>query len=411
VFTSDVPILVTQAIANKATNAFAVTSAVSAETAFAFSQRKEPSRSYISFTILNRNDTSARVRLRSIDDSGETAAQVSVVVEPNSSLTRSFNELLSDSQIDGFIHISSDVPVFISALETSADNTMLANLPALRLQQGYNPPTSTQLRLTGTVRRNGTGVPGVRIQLSGALNVALFTNTAGAYVQRVTPGQYTVEPSDPSYVFFPFSRTVTITEDDGVGNDFEASLVGPAPRPTLLSISPATAESRLGPNATPLLLTAAGTDFIPGAKLLLGSVEVPTQFVSTTLLTASIPANLLEVGGTILVSVQNPAPSLGMSEKLPLSIVSPIPTLNSIDPVSVTLSSAPVSISLIGENFAPNSIFELTPPCASIFVTSRISSEIGTLSINPQCAGTYYLRVRTPEPGGGTSQTLGLTVN
>jgi hypothetical protein len=53
----------------------------------------------------------------------------------------------------------------------------------------------------------------------------------------------------------------------------------------------------------------------------------------------------------------------------------------------------------------------LTPPCASIFVTSRISSEIGTLSINPQCAGTYYLRVRTPEPGGGTSQTLGLTVN
>src|SRR6185436_7716335 len=138
-------------------------------------------RFFIGLTILNQNPESAHVRLRSILDDGTTVAQVSVTLNPFASMTRSFNDFLSDDQIDGFIYISSDVPIFASALESSTDNTLLANLPAMHSRPEYSPPTPFQFRIKGAVRRSGIGVGGVKVRLSGPINLSPVTNQAGAY--------------------------------------------------------------------------------------------------------------------------------------------------------------------------------------------------------------------------------------
>jgi hypothetical protein len=254
-------------------------------------------------------------------------------------------------------------------------------------------------------------VAGLKVQLGGQANLSLFTDPAGMYLQTVAPGQYTIEPTDSRYLFFPPSRAVTIVQDDSIGNDFEGFLNGPSPKPALLSISPTTTEVRLTPNASPLFLTAAGSDFVPGAKLFLNNVAVPTQFVSETSLTASIPATSLEAGGALQVFVENPSPSFGPSGTVTLTVNNVGPILNSVDPASLTFDPAiPTPLTLSGLNFGPSSIFELTGPCAVVFVSNRISTDSAVLTLRPQCAGTYYVRVRTPPPGGGVSQTLPIMV-
>jgi hypothetical protein len=119
------------------------------------------------------------------------------------------------------------------------------------------------------------------------------------------------------------------------------------------------------------------------------------------------------VGGVQQITVRNPSPSLGSSGAVPLSVQNPAPVLHAIEPGALAFngSSGSSSVTLRGENFVSSSMFELTPPCASVFSTHRIDGETATLSINLQCAGMYSVRVRTPQPGGGDSQTLTITVN
>jgi IPT/TIG domain-containing protein len=334
-----------------------------------------------------------------------------VNLAPNASMTRSFDEFVSDDAIDGFIYVSSDVPTVASALENNATKTLLANVPTMHARAGYNPPTSSQLRITGTVRRTGNTVGGVKIQITGSANTTLFTAQSGAYVQRVSPGRYTIEPVDAGYVFFPPTRTITITEDDSIGNDFDAALIGPSPRPTLLSISPSTIDINLSGEGSPLLLTATGSDFVPGSKLFLDNVPVATGFISTTTLSAYIPQSFFQMGGTIQVSVRNPDPTFGPSGSLPLAVNNPIPVLASIEPAEVKYNPGlPATVMLVGQNFTPNSIFELTPPCVSVFVSNRLSAETAQVKISLHCAGEYQVRARTPAPGGGSSQVLTFTV-
>jgi hypothetical protein len=171
-------------------------------------------------------------------------------------------------------------------------------------------------------------------------------------------------------------------------------------------------DMNLSGEGSPVVLTATGADFVPGAKLYLDNVPIETTVISSTSLSAVINSTFFQAGGTIQVSVRNPDPSLGPSGSLPLAINNPLPVIASIEPASLAFNpGVPATVTIVGQNFAPNSVFELTPPCVSVFVTNRISAQITEMKIHLQCAGTYSVRVLTPAPGGGNSETLTFTVN
>lgn len=93
--------------------------------------------------------------------------------------------------------------------------------------------------------------------------------------------------------------------DNVVINDYSAS----NPVPSLSGMSPNSATA----GASTLTITLTGSNFISSSVALWNGNPLTTTFVSTTQLTASVPAGFLSAAGTALVTVSSPAPGGGTS--------------------------------------------------------------------------------------------------
>src|SRR5690606_22087266 len=108
----------------------------------------------------------------------------------------------------------------------------------------------------------------------------------------------------------------------------------PAPVPSILSLTPDSVEAGSGA----FTLTVDGTGFVSGSTVLWNGAERPTTFVSSTRLTAAIPASDVTAIGSASVIVSNPAPGGGLSNELTFEITppsNPVPIVTSLSPASV----------------------------------------------------------------------------
>src|SRR5207247_4217692 len=126
-------------------------------------------------------------------------------------------------------------------------------------------------------------------------------------------------------------------------------------------------------------------------------------------------------GGVRGVSVSNPAPTLASSDMLPLFVSNPAPVIASINAGPITYNNAnpgetsflPLIINLA--DCSPDSVAWVNPPCDTngfrkAQITTRISSTQIVATIPIRCTGAYGIQVRTPQPGGGVSNTATLSV-
>lgn len=122
------------------------------------------------------------------------------------------------------------------------------------------------------------------------------------------------------------SGTLTIAEQTFTVTQAGAT---PNPVPNLTALSPATVLV----GSSNFALTVTGANFVSGAVVRWNDAERPTSFVSSTVLTAQIPASDVANVGTASVRVVNPAPGGGASNALSLTInscsyVVQVPTLS-----------------------------------------------------------------------------------
>src|SRR5438093_1999640 len=110
----------------------------------------------------------------------------------------------------------------------------------------------------------------------------------------------------------------------GSSNAVSLSIVNPVPRVT--SLAPATAVA--GSDTFSLIVN--GSNFLPGSLIQWNRNSRTTTFVSSTQLTATIPAGDVAVVGNVQISVLNPPPGGGSSNSLLFSIVNPAPVINSL---------------------------------------------------------------------------------
>ena len=89
------------------------------------------------------------------------------------------------------------------------------------------------------------------------------------------------------------------------------------PVPTITNISP---ESRHtgDPGFT---LNVTGTDFIDGSLIKWDLTTLSTQYITTTQLTAEVPASYLETPGQVSITVENPPPGGGTSNAVTFTIL------------------------------------------------------------------------------------------
>src|SRR5260370_1663361 len=96
--------------------------------------------------------------------------------------------------------------------------------------------------------------------------------------------------------------TATATDPNGNTSEFSAAVQLPTPLPSITSLSPALTTEGAGS----LTLTVTGTNFVGTSGVFGNGAPQATTFVSSTQLSAALPAALTADTRTLPVTVQNP---------------------------------------------------------------------------------------------------------
>jgi hypothetical protein len=118
------------------------------------------------------------------------------------------------------------------------------------------------------------------------------------------------------------------------------------PPPILDSLAPSTAIA----GAADFSVTVSGQEFVPSAVVWWDGQALVTTYVSSTQLTAIVPAGLATSVGTFDVVVQQEGST---SNILPFTVVGPV--LDGLSPSSAQAGSPGITITATGTNFLPDS--------------------------------------------------------
>jgi uncharacterized protein (TIGR03437 family) len=137
-----------------------------------------------------------------------------------------------------------------------------------------------------------------------------------------------------------------------------------------------------------------------------------TQFVSSTQLSATIPASDLTVATTANVTVFNPTPGGGTSNALPFDVQAPsgVPVLTTLNPNFAIAGKQAFILNVLGSGFVPNSVVLWNGASRlTQFVNSgQLQAQIPASDI--QFAGTASVQVLNLPPGGGLSLARVFTI-
>ncbi|NLE44894.1 MAG: DUF11 domain-containing protein [Chloroflexi bacterium] len=203
--------------------------------------------------------------------------------------------------------------------------------------------------------------------------------------------------------------TVVVVNEVGIATDtHQIGIDNPLPVVTAVA-----------PNSQPvygagLTLVVTGSQFADGAVVRYGGEDRPTTFVGRHTLAATIGASDLVTPGTRAVSVYNPAPGGGVStDTVTFTVANRIPVLTSIEPETVTVGSADVSLTVGGDWFTAGGNGSIVRVDGQPLDTTFVSRNQLTVTIpaaNLDAAGLITVSVYNPAPGGGVSGVLTFAV-
>jgi hypothetical protein len=252
------------------------------------------------------------------------------------------------------------VPVDLAAFEGVAPITVVT--PGLANSNSVNFPI---VAVAPTISTKGDGIspttavagsPGFTMTVNGdgfilTSQLTGFTGATTTYVSLnqlkvnvpasaiAVPGPYVLRVQSPGAapgappLLSPQAPVFTVT----------------APGPAITGLTPASVLVG-GPEFT---LTVNGSNFVPTATVNWNGQPLVTKSVSTTQLTAQVPATLIASAGTAKITVVNDASAA--SNELPLPISSSlVPTLSSLSPSSTTPGGAAFNLTVNGVGFTSN---------------------------------------------------------
>jgi uncharacterized repeat protein (TIGR01451 family) len=157
-----------------------------------------------------------------------------------------------------------------------------------------------------------------------------------------------------------------------------------APAPAVTSIAPAFVQA----GSSSFTLTVNGSGFATNSAVQLNSISLPTTLVSSTQLTATVPASAVASLGWAWVNVTNPAPGGGTSGNLPLttySVVSLDINRMAYDPYTRKLYA---TIPSTATQVTGNSLVAIDPTTGSLSTPLNIGS--GPNRISESSDGQYF---------------------
>jgi hypothetical protein len=169
---------------------------------------------------------------------------------------------------------------------------------------------------------------------------------------------------------------------------------GGSPAPTLTSLSPANVYA----NGPTLTLTLNGTNFVSGSIAYFSFNPLTTTFVSSTQLTAVVPASDIGYPGSDYVEVVNPDGSTSTS--ILFNIVGLDPSINSASPTSLVSGSAPSPVILTGGNFMSGATVLWNGKAQPTTYLNVNQIQFTPTKAQLAAASIAQLSVSNPAPGG-----------
>lgn len=172
---------------------------------------------------------------------------------------------------------------------------------------------------------------------------------------------------------------------------------------------------RLDPPAVPvgsegLVLSVEGEHFGATSSLRIGETLVPITVVSPQRLQARIPAPLVARARSLEVRVTDAALGGGTSNGLPLSVTNPAPEVTGVEAAPLKVGGPPIPLTVRGRGFRPESVVHI----GGTALATRYQTGAELTAVIPPASlatpGELPVTVVTPEPGGGTSNAVGLSV-
>jgi len=321
------------------------------------------------------------------------------------------------SEVKDLSSVSADLGVTIVPTGSGTTGTNTTYTTTIR---NAGPSTSTSIALTASTPLTGTlvsVVPSVgTCNSSGAIACNLGSLSSGAsatvtfVISQQTLGTSTLSvqvmgsENDPNPANNQAVSSVTIS-----GSDYN-------PAPTIISVTPAAILAGSGDTE----ITVTGTGFTSASSIVLGGVALSTNQISSTVLTAVVPAGSLTSLGWSTVSVSTLGPGGGSSAPFPLTVFSVIALdANHIvfDPYSQNIMA---TVNSASSTTAGNSIVAITPQTSTVGTPVAIGSQptnmaltsdgqiLYTILSGSQGVAVFNMVTQTPEftysiqPGTGT---------
>jgi DNA-binding beta-propeller fold protein YncE len=261
------------------------------------------------------------------------------------------------------------------------------------------PLESFQFTATVTGSANNTGV---------TWTLSLAGNNNPPPLGTITPaGLYTAPGASPGVV----TVTATSTADPTQSGTAQVS-ISSGGAPTLTSVDPGVAAQ--GSVQQDVYLT--GTNFESTSQVVVTAPsQLPTVlpansvfFLSTTLLRATLPANVLSTAGSVSIQVQTT--TANVSAVVPLSVFPVGPALIAVSPESVSQNSASATVGLTGGYFSSATTATVNGSAvAPVFSSSRqLTAAIPSGAL--ATPGLYPIVVQNSGVATGQSATSALNV-
>ena len=179
------------------------------------------------------------------------------------------------------------------------------------------------------------------------------------------------------------------------------------PAPSITSITP----TSLTAGAAATNLTVNGASFTSSTAVQVGGSLEATTYVSSTQLTAAVPASQLASGGTLSVIATDTTGSSSSGGAINLTVNNPVPTLSSIVPATLTAGGAATTVSVAGTGFDPSTVVQVNGSARSTSFASSTQVNAILTAQDLATAGSLTLLASNPAPGGGMSSSMNVAVN
>ncbi|HEY1253595.1 MAG TPA: IPT/TIG domain-containing protein, partial [Terracidiphilus sp.] len=196
----------------------------------------------------------------------------------------------------------------------------------------------------------------------------------------------------------PGTGSITVTTDGGASSAISFTIL-PQP-PTVSSLSPSMATA----GGAAFTLTISGTNFTTASKALWNSSQLSTTYVSSTQLTAAVPACLITAAGTPGITVNTAG---GVSPAASFTINPPAPKINSLSPSTAVAGSAAYTLIINGSNFTPASTVQLNATALAVTYVSATQVTASVPASLIASAGTASVTVSNMT---GTSSCAAITI-